>query len=136
MKMSFTGSQGQAEPRPPTIAFVRGECHLMVHGAGIRGRLRTTVTELGARHDFFFQNQDPEVQKKKRKKERKKKAKQNKASKQEETKPFSSDRESEQYPSIHLQIPVFKFCTSVRLDVVRNLALRRSPSLKGSKGWT
>lgn len=86
MKMSFTGSQGQAEPRPPTIAFVRGECHLMVHGAGIRGRLRTTVTELGARHDFFFQNQDPEVQKKKkRKKERKRQSKTKQASKKKQS---------------------------------------------------
>lgn len=41
VKMRTTGSQEQAEPRPPRSAFIGEQCHLMSNGADIRGRLRT-----------------------------------------------------------------------------------------------
>lgn len=40
LKIRLTGNRGQAEPRPPGIAFIREQCHLMVDGA-IWGRQRT-----------------------------------------------------------------------------------------------
>lgn len=33
LKIRLTGNRGQAEPRPPGIAFIREQCHLMVDGA-------------------------------------------------------------------------------------------------------
>lgn len=39
--MKITGSQDQAMPKPPRMAFIREQCHLMANAADIRGRLRT-----------------------------------------------------------------------------------------------